>query len=186
MRNLNLQRRHANQPGAVERVAAALARRRRTDGVNGTNYVVHLSRPDAPLTWCGLVRAQVNSYPTDYVSPYAAPEHEEQTCRNCIAAPKRILRRLTAAQQRVLLECAEPSRNADGTWYWPRRNWKTLDALVELGLIKCPDRGGWGADGSAGYAITRFGRIVCGIPAHSSSSSSSSSSASSSSPPAVS
>jgi hypothetical protein len=52
---------------------------------SGADHIMHLPRLPgyAAYVWCGLPRAQVNSYPDDYVSPYA-PEEEEQTCRNCI------------------------------------------------------------------------------------------------------
>lgn len=62
-----------------------MTKRDHKTSVSGSNYVVHLPRP-APYTdyvWCGRIRSAVNSYPGDYVSPYA-PEEEEQTCLACI------------------------------------------------------------------------------------------------------
>ena len=54
--------------------------------VTGTHYVVHLPRPGYQIfVWCGRKRADVNSYPDGYVSPYPH-EEEEQTCRACVKA----------------------------------------------------------------------------------------------------
>ncbi len=65
--------------------------------------------------------------------------------------------RLTPAQLRILKELSEPNKNSDGSWYFPRKNWRTLQILANAGLAKCTEENGCGVD-RRGYTITQEGR----------------------------
>lgn len=67
--------------------------------------------------------------------------------------------KLTHAQRRVLAELAEPNDNADGSWYFPPKNLRTLEVLSQHGLAQCTHVGGCSfGDGRSGYAITEAGK----------------------------
>lgn len=67
-----------------------------------------------------------------------------------------LVRRLTAAQLRILLELAEPNSNEDGTWYFPHKNLRTLRSLTELTLAEHVESDVW----KVGYRLTTLGRTL--------------------------
>jgi len=54
----------------------------------------------------------------------------------------------------MLLELAEPNRNKDGTWYFPRKNLATLRILAAHGLAACTDS----SRDRFGYRLTTLGK----------------------------
>lgn len=65
-------------------------------------------------------------------------------------------RRLSDAQWRLLNELAEPNQNADGEWYFPAKNLRTLQSLAIAGLAKA---GEWDLR-RYGFSITELGRLT--------------------------
>lgn len=69
-----------------------------------------------------------------------------------------LLKSLTVAQRRVFHELAESNRNADGAWFFPHKNLRTLQALERAGLAEHVE-----SDMNRfGYKLSNLGRIALG------------------------